>query len=128
MFESWKTWSGVWQRSTRKNEITAEQIDSELVQIRPSGNQTVLDSGSEEQLQAAVSSFTRRYLESHGDETPLDNLYQTVLHEIEKPLVTLTLRALRGNQIQAAKVLGLNRNTLRKKIRELDIEVIKGLD
>ena len=38
-----------------------------------------------------------------------------------------TLGATRGNQIKAAHLLGLNRNTLRKKIRELDIPVVRGL-
>jgi two-component system nitrogen regulation response regulator GlnG len=46
---------------------------------------------------------------------------------MEEPLILTTLKATRGNQIQAAKVLGLNRNTLRKKIKELDLNVIKGL-
>jgi two-component system nitrogen regulation response regulator GlnG len=50
-----------------------------------------------------------------------------VLREIERPLIILCLSATRGNQIKAAELLGLNRNTLRKKIRELDIEVTRGL-
>jgi len=50
-----------------------------------------------------------------------------VLREIEKPLISLSLGAARGNQIRAAQLLGLNRNTLRKKIRELDIQVTRGL-
>ncbi len=50
-----------------------------------------------------------------------------MLREIERPLIELSLAATRGNQIRAAKLLGLNRNTLRKKIRDLDIQVIRGL-
>ena len=46
---------------------------------------------------------------------------------MERPLLSLTLSATRGNQIKAAQLLGLNRNTLRKKIRELDIQVVRGL-
>ncbi|MGI9407864.1 MAG: helix-turn-helix domain-containing protein, partial [Hyphomicrobiaceae bacterium] len=53
--------------------------------------------------------------------------YQRVLREIEVPLISAALAATRGNQIKAAELLGLNRNTLRKKIRELDIKVIKSL-
>jgi two-component system nitrogen regulation response regulator GlnG len=49
-----------------------------------------------------------------------------VLREVEKPLITMTLEATRGNQIRAAEILGLNRNTLRKKIRELSIPVLRG--
>ena len=50
-----------------------------------------------------------------------------MLREIERPLINLTLAATRGNQIRAAALLGLNRNTLRKKIRDLEIQVIRGL-
>ena len=45
---------------------------------------------------------------------------------VERPLIRLTLSATRGNQIKAAQVLGLNRNTLRKKIRDLDIQVFRS--
>ena len=55
------------------------------------------------------------------DGVPPTGLYDRVLHEIERPLITMTLNATKGNQIKAAAVLGLNRNTLRKKIRVLDI-------
>jgi two-component system nitrogen regulation response regulator GlnG len=47
------------------------------------------------------------------------------LREIEYPLLTAALTATRGNQIRAADLLGVNRNTLRKKIRELDIQVVR---
>jgi two-component system, NtrC family, nitrogen regulation response regulator GlnG len=50
-----------------------------------------------------------------------------VLREIERPLIQLSLSATRGNQLKAAQLLGLNRNTLRKKVRELDIDVARGL-
>jgi two-component system nitrogen regulation response regulator GlnG len=46
---------------------------------------------------------------------------------MERPLLSLTLAATRGNQIRAAQLLGLNRNTLRKKLRELDIQVVRGI-
>ena len=48
--------------------------------------------------------------------------------KIERPLIQLTLGATRGNpKLKAAQLLGLNRNTLRKKIRELDIDVARSL-
>jgi two-component system nitrogen regulation response regulator GlnG len=46
---------------------------------------------------------------------------------VERPLIQMTLSATRGNQIKAAAMLGLNRNTLRKKIRDLDIAVVRGI-
>ena len=63
---------------------------------------------------------------NHEDGLPSNGLYSRVLHEMERPLISMTLAATRGNQIKAAEILGLNRNTLRKKIRELDIEVVRG--
>ena len=77
-------------------------------------------------LGASVESHLRAYFEAHGDGLPTPGLYQRVLREVERPLIRLTLRATRGNQLRAAAVLGLNRNTLRKKITELDIPVVRG--
>jgi two-component system nitrogen regulation response regulator GlnG len=64
---------------------------------------------------------------AHKGALPASGLYDRVLREIERPLIAATLGATRGNQIKAAHLLGLNRNTLRKKIRELDIPVVRGL-
>ena len=57
-----------------------------------------------------------------GDELPPDGLYDRVLAEIERPLLMLSLAATGGNQIQAARLLGINRNTLRKKLNERRID------
>ena len=51
------------------------------------------------------------------------NLYPTLMRAVERPLIELALRETHGNQIKAARLLGLNRNTLRKKISELEISV-----
>ena len=58
---------------------------------------------------------------------PPPGIYDRVLAEVERPLLSICLAATKGNQIRAAQLLGLNRNTLRKKIRDLGLEVIKGL-
>ena len=50
-----------------------------------------------------------------------------MIAEVERPLIRMTLSATRGNQIKAAEMLGLNRNTLRKKIKDLDIPVVRGI-
>ena len=54
------------------------------------------------------------------------DIYDRVIAEVERPLIQMTLSATRGNQIKAAAMLGLNRNTLRKKIRDLEIPVVRG--
>ncbi|NOQ50644.1 MAG: nitrogen regulation protein NR(I) [Desulfuromonadaceae bacterium] len=56
----------------------------------------------------------------------LDNLYEMVLHQIERPLINIILHQTRGNQVRTAEILGINRNTLRKKINTLAIEVKRG--
>jgi len=64
---------------------------------------------------------------AQGDRLPPPGVYDRVVHEVERPLISICLAATRGNQIRAAQLLGLNRNTLRKKIRDLGLEVIRGL-
>ena len=59
------------------------------------------------------------------DELPPKGLYGRILSEMERPLIELSLNATKGNQIKASEMLGLNRNTLRKKIKELNIPIIK---
>lgn len=78
-----------------------------------------------ESLSQTVDRLIGDYFAAHGGLLPPRGLYDRVLHEVEKPLIERTLQVTGGNQIRAAAVLGLNRNTLRKKIRELNIEVHK---
>ncbi|HWA44456.1 MAG TPA: nitrogen regulation protein NR(I) [Hypericibacter adhaerens] len=80
-----------------------------------------------ESLAMAAERHLRDYFSAHTHGLPARGLYDRVLREIERPLIQLSLEATRGNQIRAAEMLGLNRNTLRKKIRELDISVLRGL-
>ncbi|MEM9138619.1 MAG: sigma 54-interacting transcriptional regulator, partial [Pseudomonadota bacterium] len=77
-------------------------------------------------LGGAVQGHLERYFARHGETLPPPGLYDRVLREVELPLIALTLAATRGNQLKAADLLGINRNTLRKKIRELDIPVTRG--
>ena len=81
----------------------------------------------DDSLGSAAERHLKAYFAAHRDGLPAAGLYDRVLREIERPLITLSLSATRGNQIKAAHLLGLNRNTLRKKIRELDIQVVRGL-
>jgi two-component system, NtrC family, nitrogen regulation response regulator GlnG len=76
---------------------------------------------AEETLSQSVDRHLRTYFAAHQGRLPAFGLYDRILQEIERPLLTICLEATRGNQIKAAELLGLNRNTLRKKLRELDI-------
>ena len=66
-------------------------------------------------------------LSNSAAHTPTRDIYDQVIAEVERPLIRMTLAATRGNQIKAAEMLGLNRNTLRKKIKDLDIAVVRGI-
>src|SRR5271156_3804568 len=100
-------------------------IEAELGDAPATGDQA--DGPSGEGLAAAVERHIKGYFAAHKGGLPAAGLYDRVLREVERPLILLTLGATRGNQIRAAHLLGLNRNTLRKKIRELDIPVVRGL-
>jgi two-component system nitrogen regulation response regulator GlnG len=104
--------------------IDAAVVEQELA-ARPSSAQEVERDGTQT-LSTAVEAHLRRYFALHGDALPPAGLYERVLREVELPLIALTLAATRGNQLKAADLLGLNRNTLRKRIRELDIPVTRG--
>jgi len=78
-----------------------------------------------EALSAAVERYLAEYFSGFRDTLPPPGLYHRVLREIEGPLIGAALAATRGNQIRAAELLGLNRNTLRKKVRDLDLQVIR---
>jgi len=72
-------------------------------------------------LQKIVSRKLSQFLKQSED-YELHDLYATVITEVEKPLIELVLERSRGNQLEAARILGINRNTLRKKIRLLGIK------
>ena len=71
------------------------------------------------------SATSRDYFAGFKDALPPPGLYHRILREIEGPLIGAALAATRGNQIRAAELLGVNRNTLRKKVRDLDLQVIR---
>jgi two-component system nitrogen regulation response regulator GlnG len=103
--------------------ITAAVIDAELSQ--PAVISAGEDPAAEDNLSASVERYLARYFSGFDDDLPPPGLYHRVLREIEGPLLTAALAATRGNQIRAADLLGVNRNTLRKKIRDLDIQVFR---
>lgn len=72
-------------------------------------------------LSASVERHLRAYFDAHEDELPAAGLYDRVVQEVERPLLAIALAECGGNQLKAAALLGLNRNTLRKKLRELGL-------
>ncbi len=72
-------------------------------------------------LEAAVRWHLRRYFAQHSNDLPPPGLYERVMREVERPLLELTLDLLGHNQLRAAELLGLNRNTLRKKLKDLGL-------
>ncbi|WP_371224180.1 response regulator [Roseovarius sp. 2305UL8-3] len=81
--------------------------------------------GGAESLQASVAAHLQRYFDLHGGMLPPPGLYARILREFELPLIEIALDATGGNQAKCADLLGINRNTLRKKITELDIRVTR---
>jgi two-component system nitrogen regulation response regulator GlnG len=107
--------------------ISREIIDNELRIESPEQSSS---QGSAPMAQATIAQSVeenmRRYFSGFGEELPPPGLYHRVLEEVEYPLILAALTATRGNQIKAADLLGLNRNTLRKKIRELGVTVYRS--
>lgn len=103
-------------------EISRAEVEATLG--APSGGPVpAADEG--EKLSTSVARHLKRYFDLHGGTLPPPGLYQRILKEIEVPLIEIALDATGGNQAKCADLLGINRNTLRKKITELEIEVTR---
>lgn len=85
----------------------------------------LLSGGESEKLSGSVARHLKRYFDLHGNMLPPPGLYGRILKEIELPLIEIALDATGGNQAKCADLLGINRNTLRKKITDLDIHVTR---
>ncbi|MTI10065.1 nitrogen regulation protein NR(I) [Curvivirga aplysinae] len=107
-----------------------DDIDVDVIEAELSDQQNILPDRNTpnegESMSEAIERHLRKYFEAHGDDLPASGLYAQMLKEFEHPLINLCLEYTDGNQIKSADILGLNRNTLRKKIRELGIPVIRG--
>ena len=105
--------------------IGASVLETELAE--PDFSRPTEQAPSDEPLSSSVERALNRLFAQHGEALPPPGLYDRILREVEKPLFGMTLAATRGNQIKAAHLLGINRNTLRKKLKDLDVQVIRGL-
>jgi two-component system nitrogen regulation response regulator GlnG len=102
--------------------ITARIVERELADQQP----VVQGEEGPATLAQLVERKLSSYFADQPDGLPPAGLYDRVLEEVERPLIQLTLSATRGNQVRAAEILGLNRNTLRKKISDLGVEMQRG--
>ncbi|HRY07018.1 MAG TPA: nitrogen regulation protein NR(I) [Hyphomicrobiaceae bacterium] len=103
--------------------LTREIVEQELAEQTPPAR-----AGSEEDannLTEMVERYLANYFAGFGSELPPPGLHDRIVRDVERPLLTAALAATRGNQIRAAELLGLNRNTLRARIKALDIRVLR---
>ena len=118
------------ENAIRRLVVTAaEDVISKLDVLQVLGHQPatepLMGGGDGEKLSASVHKHLQRYFDLHGNMLPPPGLYQRILKEVEAPLIELSLDATGGNQAKCADLLGINRNTLRKKVTELDIQVTR---
>ena len=106
-----------------EEEISRAEVEMVL------GNQPAMDphisTNNTDKLSGSVAKHLRRYFDLHGSVLPPPGLYNRILKEVEGPLIEIALDATAGNQAKCADLLGINRNTLRKKITDLDIRVTR---
>jgi two-component system, NtrC family, nitrogen regulation response regulator GlnG len=110
----------------RDEVITDELVDQQLDQAVANSQPAAALQFADESLSLAVQQHLAHYFASFGSDLPPDGLHHRLTEAIEKPLLIATMLAVRGNQIRAAKLLGINRNTLRKKLSELNIDPSHG--
>ena len=103
------------------DEITSKEIKPLLVKNNIREN--LPNNFNNENFSSSVNQHIKNFFKQHSGQLPAPGLYGRFISEIERPLIKNTLIATGGNQIKAAEVLGLNRNTLRKKIKALGISI-----
>jgi len=110
--------------TSRAPEISQQEAE-QIIGAQPATDVPQAQANTE-RLGAAVERHLQRYFDQHNGMLPPPGLYARILREVEAPLIQIALSATFGNQAKCADLLGINRNTLRKKITDLDIEVTRG--
>jgi two-component system nitrogen regulation response regulator GlnG len=103
--------------------LTQQIIDQELAEVLP--KRAAATESEPKDFSELVERYLAQYFAGFGKELPPPGLYDRVIRQVEHPLLSAALAATRGNQIRAAELLGLNRNTLRSRIKALDIRVFR---
>ena len=116
------------QNVVKRLGLTSREYEISLTEVEQSlENQPEMDGSfgklGTEKMSGDIEKHLRRYFDLHGNILPPVGLYNRILKELEIPLISLSLEATGGNQARCADLLGINRNTLRKKINDLDIKV-----
>jgi two-component system nitrogen regulation response regulator GlnG len=111
-------------------QLVQAELEHEMRQSAPDERAAPMGGATREleagfSLSTAVEQHLAKLFCDHRDHLPPPGLYHRVIREVEIPLISAALGATRGNQIKAAELLGLNRNTLRKKINDLEIRLMR---
>ena len=118
------------ENTIRRLLVTATETDIARIEVeqvlgqQPSP-EPMTGIGEGDKLSSSVARHLKRYFDLHGGQLPPPGVYQRILREVELPLIEIALDATAGNQAKCADLLGINRNTLRKKITDLDIRVTR---
>jgi two-component system, NtrC family, nitrogen regulation response regulator GlnG len=115
--------AALYPQETITGPIMEAELDSGPGPLAPAAPAVAVEGDG---LSAAVERHLSDYFGTFKGALPPPGLYHRVLREIEGPLIGAALAATRGNQIRAAELLGVNRNTLRKKVRDLELQVIRA--
>lgn len=107
---------------SRHDVISASLVDQHLNQSTEMSAPAPEMRFADESLQLAIEQYLANYFARFGDALPPDGLYHRLTESVDRPMLRATMAAVRGNQIRAAKLLGINRNTLRKRLSELGID------
>ncbi len=117
------------ENTVRRLAVTGSAEDIGRAEVEAAlGNQPAVEplrQSEGDRLAGSVAGHLQRYFDLHGGALPPPGLYQRILREVEAPLIEIALDATGGNQTKCADLLGINRNTLRKKITDLDIRVTR---
>jgi two-component system nitrogen regulation response regulator GlnG len=110
----------------RDDVISASLVEQQLDAAKDQAAALPESHFADEGLSLAIEQYLSNYFARHGSLLPPDGLHHRLTETVERPLLRATMVAVRGNQIRAAKLLGINRNTLRKKLVDLGIDPSLG--
>ena len=108
------------QSSEHLADYNKDDYQHSIRDLEPSLDSLMNNGHTPEPLRVNVERVVRQYFAMLGDEIPTD-LYELILKQIEEPLLSVVLEQTRGNQTKCAQILGLNRGTLRKKLKTYNL-------